>query len=173
MPFVCDAPGGKTWFQIETEAEAALESALMQHAVEKHFRQAREHAKMSYVPPSGAYIEQDIGLKAHLQRVMPVLLTLRDQDGNGLATAMLPPASQDVRSVRPVSSGLETVTHTRSMGQRFGFWVRTSGVFWISCPQTLTLSGSGPCVATGSPVSPQPRPELCCWGRPRSWPSTP
>jgi hypothetical protein len=104
--FVCDAPGGKTWFQIETEAEAALESALMQHAVEKHFRQAREHAKMSYVPPSGSYIEQDIGLKAHLQRVMPVLLTLRDQDGNGLATAMLPPASQDVRSVRPVIVGV-------------------------------------------------------------------
>ena len=30
MRYVCDAPSGKTWFQIETEAEAALESALMQ-----------------------------------------------------------------------------------------------------------------------------------------------
>src|SRR5215217_6055412 len=93
MRYVCDAPSGKTWFQIETEAEAALESALMGHAVEKLFRQAREHAKTSYVPPSGSYIEQNIGLKAHLQRVMPVFLTLRDQDGNGLATAMLPPTS--------------------------------------------------------------------------------
>ena len=110
----------------------------MQHAVEKHFRQAREHAKMSYVPPSGSYIEQDIGLKAHLQRVMPVFLTLRDQDGNGLATAMLPPASQDVRSVRPVSSGLETVTHTRSMGRRSGRSASTSGVSWIGSGATPT-----------------------------------
>ena len=65
-----------------------------------------EHAVTTYVPPSGSYIEQNIGLKAHLQRVMPVFLTLRDQDGNGLATAMLPPASQDVRSVRPVIVGV-------------------------------------------------------------------
>ena len=127
MRFVCDAPDGKTWFQIETEAEAALESALMQHAVEKHFRQAREHAKMSYVPPSGSYIEQDIGLKAHIQRVMPVFLTLRDQDGNGLATAMLPPAGQDVRSARPVIVGVgnsdpypEHGEAIRVLGEHFG-----------------------------------------------------
>src|SRR4051794_33977659 len=75
MRYVCDAPDGKTWFQIETEAEAALESDLMNHAVEKHVRQAREHAKSSYVPPCGSYIEQDIGLNAHIQRVMPVFLT--------------------------------------------------------------------------------------------------
>ena len=81
MRFVCDAPSGQTWFQIETEAEAALESHLMNHAVEKHFRQAREQAVMTYVPPSGSYIEQNIGLKAHLERVMPVFLTLRNQEG--------------------------------------------------------------------------------------------
>src|SRR3954471_7701625 len=62
MRFVCDALDGRAWFQIEAEGEAALESDLMNHAVEKHFRQAREHARMSYVPPSGSYIEQDIGL---------------------------------------------------------------------------------------------------------------
>src|SRR5215212_8113351 len=101
MRHVCDAPDGKTWFQIETEVEAARESALMGHAVEKLFRQAREQAKTSYVPPSGSYIEQNIGLKAHIQRVMPVFLILRDQDGNGLATAMLPPSGQDARAVRP------------------------------------------------------------------------
>src|SRR5215212_4785560 len=106
MRHVCDAPDGKTWFQIETEVEAARESALMGHAVEKLFRQAREHAKTSYVPPSGSYIERDIGLKAHIQRVMPVFLTLRDQDGNGLATAMLPPSGQDARAVRPVIVGV-------------------------------------------------------------------
>src|SRR6476620_1063885 len=66
MRFVCDAPRGHAWFQIETEAEAALESDLMNHAVEKHFRQAREHAIATYVPPSGSYIEENIGLKAHL-----------------------------------------------------------------------------------------------------------
>src|SRR3954467_4009034 len=105
MRFVCDAPPGKAWFQIETEAEAALEADLMQHAVEKHFRQAREHATTTYVPPSGSYIEQNIGLKAHLQRVMPVFLTLRDQEGNGLATAMLPPPGEEARTVRPVIVG--------------------------------------------------------------------
>ncbi len=106
MRYVCDAPYGKTWFQIETEAEAALESDLMNHAVEKHFRQAREHAITTYAPPSGSYIEQNIGLKAHLQRVMPVFLTLRDQDGNGLATAMLPPPGRDARAVRTVIVGV-------------------------------------------------------------------
>jgi hypothetical protein len=29
MDYVCDVPGGKTWFRIETEAEAIRESALM------------------------------------------------------------------------------------------------------------------------------------------------
>src|SRR4051795_2374596 len=106
MRFVCDAPGGQAWFQIETEAEAAQESDLMKHAVEKHFRQAREHAATTYVPPSGSYIEQNIGLKAHLQRVMPIFLTLRDQEGNGLATAMLAPAGHDPRAVKPIIVGV-------------------------------------------------------------------
>jgi hypothetical protein len=106
MRFVCDAPRGQAWFQIETEAEAALESDLMGHAVEKYFREAREHAIATYVPSSGSYIEQDIGLKAHLQRVMPMFLTLRDQDGNGLATAMLAPAGQDPRAIRPIIVGV-------------------------------------------------------------------
>ena len=34
MRYVCDAPGGKTWFRIETEAEAVAESETMRHAVE-------------------------------------------------------------------------------------------------------------------------------------------
>jgi hypothetical protein len=105
MQYVCDAPP-KTWFRIETEGEAALESRAMDHAVEKYFRQAYEHAAASYVPPkSGRYIEQNIGLKAHVQRVMPIFLTLRDNEGKGLATAMLPPAGQDERSFRPIIVG--------------------------------------------------------------------
>ena len=36
MRYVCDAPGGATWFRIETEAEAEAEAALMRHAVDKY-----------------------------------------------------------------------------------------------------------------------------------------
>ena len=91
MRFVCDAAGQKTWFRIETEAEAAQESELMRHAVEKHFRRAQEQASQAYRPVPGPFIEQDIGRAAHIRRTMPVFLTLRDAEGNALATAMLPP----------------------------------------------------------------------------------
>jgi len=91
MRFVCDAAGRKTWFRIETEAEAARESELMRHAVDKHFRRAHEQASQDYRPAPGPYFEQDIGRAAHVRRAMPVFLTLRDRDGNALATAMLPP----------------------------------------------------------------------------------
>jgi hypothetical protein len=105
MQYVCDAPGGKTWFRIETEGEAALESDLMDHAVEKHFRQARERAAATYTPPQVPFIEQGIGLKGYLERVMPVFLTLRDEEGNGLATAMLPPPGRIEPGFRPVIVG--------------------------------------------------------------------
>ena len=91
MRFVCDAGGGKTWFRIETEAEAARESESMRHAVEKHFRRAHEQASHTYRPTPGPFVEQDIGREAHVRRTMPVFLTLRDGDGTALATAMLPP----------------------------------------------------------------------------------
>ncbi len=97
MKFVCDAPDGKTWFRIETEAEADRESELMGHAVAKYFRRERERALASWRPPAGApAIERDIGLNAYVARTMPVFLTLRDGEGAGLATAMLPPDSGDV-----------------------------------------------------------------------------
>lgn len=99
MDFVCDAPEGNTWFRIVSEAEAVAESRLMNHAVEKHFRQFREAAIATYAPPASLrYIERDIGLNDHIRRAMPVFLTLRDPNGAGLATAMLPPA--DVRADR-------------------------------------------------------------------------
>jgi hypothetical protein len=105
MQYVCDADQN-TWFRIETDAEAINESSAMAHAVEKYFRQAREQATKSYVPPrSGHYIEQTIGLKAHIQRVMPIFLTLRDGEGKALVTAMLPPAGQDAQSFRPIIVG--------------------------------------------------------------------
>src|SRR5579883_2008858 len=80
MKHVCDAPAGKTWFRIETEAEAADESKMMRHAVEKYFCSEQAKAAQSFQPPSSRFIEQEIGLKAHLQREMPLFLTLRDQD---------------------------------------------------------------------------------------------
>ncbi|HEX7969186.1 MAG TPA: hypothetical protein VF502_13280 [Stellaceae bacterium] len=106
MRYVCDAPGGKTWFRIETEAEAITESDIMRHAVEKFFRQERDKAAQSYQPPSGAFVEQEIGLNAHLQRAMPLFLTLRDGEGNALATAMLPPEGRDERRFRPIVVGV-------------------------------------------------------------------
>jgi hypothetical protein len=94
MQFICDAPGGKTWFRIESEAEAAQESQIMSHAVEKYFRREQQKAAQSFRPASPNYIEQDIGRAAHISREMPLFLTLRDREGAPLATAMLPPHAQ-------------------------------------------------------------------------------
>jgi hypothetical protein len=105
MQYVCEGSPKATWFRIETVGEAATESDLMNHAVEKHFRTAREHAIATYAPPPGRFIEQDIGLEAHVRRVMPIFLTLRDPLGNGLATAMLPASDRDPKS-RPIIVGL-------------------------------------------------------------------
>ena len=105
MKFVCHAPGRKSWFRIETEAEAERESELMHHAVAKHFRREMDKAQASYRPTSTVFIEQNIGLKAHVQREMPLFLTLRDSDGNGLVTAMLPPGGRNNPDFRPIIVG--------------------------------------------------------------------
>ena len=105
MQFVCDAPGGKTWFRVESDAEAIQESAAMNHAVEKYFRREREKALQSYKPTSQNYIEHDIGLAAHIARAMPQFLTLRDREGKGLATAMLPPGAKEDSSFRIIIVG--------------------------------------------------------------------
>ena len=105
MQFVCDA-APYTWFRFETAGEAFLESKAMNHAVEKYFQQAQEQAAKSYVPPRPlANIEQNIGRKAHIQRVMPMFLTLRDSDGKALATAMLPPGGKEDKMFRPIIVG--------------------------------------------------------------------
>lgn len=105
MKYVCDGPGGKTWFRIETEAEADQESSLMRHAVEKHFRLEKEKAVAAYKPASTVSFEQNIGLEAHLQRQMPLFLTLRDGGGDGLVTAMLPPDGRDAPGFKIVIVG--------------------------------------------------------------------
>jgi hypothetical protein len=107
MQFFCDAPP-YTWFRLETAAEAQRESQDMGHAVERFFRQAEEQAIHSYVPPSDArYIEQSIGRKDHVRRAMPRFLTLRDGEGKGLVTAMLPPEGVGVKAFRPIIVGFE------------------------------------------------------------------
>ena len=127
MQFICDAPGHKTWFRIDTEGEAALESAAMDHAVEKYFRQAWEAATGSYKPASGSFIERDIGLKSHIQRTMPMFLTLRDGEGSALATAMLPPCGRDDATFRVIIVGPENrdpypehEDAIRKLGEHFG-----------------------------------------------------
>ncbi len=105
MQFVCDEPDGKTWFRVETEAEAARESEDMKHTVEKYFRREREKAATNYRPNSQLSIERDIGLSAHLSREMPLFLTLRDREGNALATAMLPPQGRNEPSFRIIIVG--------------------------------------------------------------------
>jgi hypothetical protein len=105
MKYVCDAPGRRTWFRIETEAEAAAESETMRHAVEKYFRRERETAVRLYQPTSTNYIERDIGLAAHIQRTMSMFLTLRENDGTPLATAMLPPGGADNGDFRIIIVG--------------------------------------------------------------------
>jgi hypothetical protein len=95
MQYVCDAPNGKVWFRIETEGEAAHESQLMSHTVEKYFRRERERIVESWRAQRPNAIERDIGLEAQVQREMPLFLTLRDSEGNALTTAMLPPGGRD------------------------------------------------------------------------------
>ena len=92
MQYVCDAPGGKTWFRIETESEAAIEQIETHNPVEAFYRDERKSAVQSYRPaPRLAFIERDIALSAHLSQAMPIFLTLRDCDGTALATAVVPP----------------------------------------------------------------------------------
>lgn len=105
MRFVVDAPNGKSWFRLETEAEAAEESRLMRHAVEKYFRLERAKAAQSFQPASGAFFEQEIGLNAHIQREMPMFVTLRDQDGAAHVTAMLPPGGKAHPGARMIIVG--------------------------------------------------------------------
>jgi hypothetical protein len=127
MQFICDAYNGKTWFRLETEAEASAESALMSHAVEKYFRRAHEAAAGSYNPVGLSFIERDIGLKSHIARTMPLFATLRDEEGKGLATAMLPPQGKPDPLFRVIIVGpdnadpyLEHAAAIEALGRHFG-----------------------------------------------------
>lgn len=136
MRYVCDAPP-HTWFQIETEAEASMESRDMSHAVEKHFKMEWEEASRSYVPPASLHVvEKNIGRKAHIERVIPMFLTLRDGGGKALVTAMLPPGGRDDGSFRPIIVGFENTDPyedyrfaIRALGDHFGLRLNRSRCF--------------------------------------------
>lgn len=105
MRYICDAPGGRTWFRLETEGEAEAESDTMRHAVEKYYRREQEKATQSFRPRSTVFFEQEIGLKDHVQREMPLFLTLRDENGSPLVTAMIPPVGREERGFRSIVVG--------------------------------------------------------------------
>lgn len=127
MQYVCDAPGRTTWFRIETDAEADAEAALMRHAVDRYFQRELAAARESYRPRQGAAAERDIGLKDHIARAMPIFLTLRADDGEGLATAMLPPGALADPGFRIIIVGVENTDPypaygeaIKVLGDRFG-----------------------------------------------------
>lgn len=136
MRYICDAPGDRTWFRLEHEGEAFAESEQMGHAVEKHFRREMEKAAASYQPTSPVFIEQDIGKKDHIARTMPLFLTLRDMDGVGLATAMLPPGGKDDPGFRIIIVGpkngdpyIDNADAIAALGTHFGLRLEQSRCF--------------------------------------------
>ena len=117
MEYVCDAPGNLTWFRIVTEGEAVAESRDLRHAVEKYFRREWEKAEAEYHPPTTVFIEQAIGLEDHIKRAMPLFLTLRDMDGTGLATAMLPAGGKPDPGFTPIVVGPANADPYPSQGE--------------------------------------------------------
>ncbi|MEQ1619229.1 MAG: hypothetical protein ABL883_12900 [Terricaulis sp.] len=88
-------------------AEAEAEAALMRHAVDRYFCSYEVDARDQYqAPPGVASFEQEIGLKDHVARTMPIFLTLRADDGAGLTTAMLPPGGRRLRGFKCVIVGV-------------------------------------------------------------------
>lgn len=107
MKYVCDA-SPYTWFRIETLGEAAKESRDMHHAVERYYRKAYRDAAETYEPPkSAAVFEQNIGLEAYIQSVMPIFVTLRNGEGGALVTGMLPVEGFDENDMCPIIVGVE------------------------------------------------------------------
>ncbi len=89
MQYVCESSKGRIWFRIETDAGGRSRDAADAPCRGNHFRRERKRARNPTRPAPG--LERDIMLKAHLARTTPLFLTLRADDGSGLATAMLRP----------------------------------------------------------------------------------
>ncbi len=134
MEYVCDAPNGRAWFRLVSEAEAVTESLEMRHAVEKHYRREREKAAESFRPISTAFIEQEIGKEAHIQREMPLFLTLRNQEGEALVTAMLPARGHAGSTCIIVGTGNSDPypdhgDAIRALGQHYGLTLERAACF--------------------------------------------
>lgn len=109
----------------------------MRHAVDRYFHRALEMAREAYVPRPGlAAFERDIGLKDHLTRNTPLFLTLRDSEGRGLATAMLPPGGRNQAHFRSIIVGPDNgdpyVDHAdaiAALGLHFGVELKRDACF--------------------------------------------
>ena len=151
MQYICDAPGSKTWFRIETEGEAALESDAMNHVVEKHFRQAWESAASSYRSTSSPFVEQNIGLKAHVQRVMPLFLTLRSAEETRSSQPCCRRAGGMTQRSRSSLLVLRTGIRILSMGKPFASWGST----------LASASSASGAIHTEEPPRPGGKPRNC------------
>ena len=127
MKYICDGPRRQTWFRLENLVEAEQESAAMDHKVAKYFQRSWEQAQASFKPASDRYIEQDIGRAAHVQRAMPLFLTLRAHDGAPLVTAMLPPGGDSQAGFQVIIVGRSNIDPypehgeaIRMLGAHFG-----------------------------------------------------
>ena len=97
----------------------------MDHRVAKYFQRERTKATNSSQPLSRTFFEQKIGLKTFIRRQMPLFLTLRDAEGNGLATAMLPPGGHDDLGFEIIIVGKRnSETPIRNMKAQFKPWAR-------------------------------------------------
>jgi hypothetical protein len=78
----------------------------MRHALENHFVAERQRAVAKFrARPALTGIERDIGLDAYALRAMPLFLTLRDQEGMPLASAMLPQQTKEASPFRSTIVG--------------------------------------------------------------------
>ena len=72
------------------------------------------------------FIEQDIGKEAHIRRAMPLFLTLRDENGQALVTAMLPPSGK--KAAAASLSGRAMPIPTPNMRRRSRHWATHFGI---------------------------------------------
>lgn len=108
----------------------------MQLAVEKYFLRERDRARQSYQPTSPIFIEQEIGLKAHIDRDTPLFLTLRDRAGEAKVTAMPPPGGRDDSIFRIIIVGPRNSDPypdhgdaIEALGRHFGFALERTRCF--------------------------------------------
>ena len=125
MQFVCDAPGQKAWFRIETEAEAARESELMRHAVEPgdiwRACQTKDAAVRDWVKlavtrarasntPAIFWLDRTRAHDAEL--IAKVETYLGEHDTDGLQIDILAPEEAIKRSLERIRRGEDTISVT-------------------------------------------------------------